>query len=97
MRTTEAARNRNRMVRRAKKMGHDPILLSNSGAMELWVCRNCQSVMDCWDSPTQTNGPMPHVACSNNLLSRSQVFGFWVAVVVLLASFWGALIYWVWK
>lgn len=64
MRTREARRNRNKALKRTKRMGHDVRLISRSGAVELYGCMNCTDTMDCWDSPAIVNGPMPERKCS---------------------------------
>ena len=65
MRTREALTLRNKAVRTAKKMGHNPTMVVHTGAMELWACTNqgCNVVMDCWDDPAVYNGTMPKVKC----------------------------------
>ena len=69
MRTKDALKLRNKAVRRSKKMGHEPTLVVNTGAMELWACgkEGCKVVMDCWDDPAGYNGPMPHTKCLGKL------------------------------
>jgi hypothetical protein len=65
MRTSKARTARDEAVEKAIKQGHKPKMLTQSGAMELWVCENgCNKIMDAWDSPAIVNGPMPHVECT---------------------------------
>ena len=65
MRTHEARKLRDRALKRSRKKGHDMCLISKSGAMELYGCLNngCNDTIDCWDSPSIVNGPLPHVPC----------------------------------
>lgn len=63
MRTHEARRMRKKALRYAKHGGHDVLLISKTGAMELYGCLNCTETMDLWDSPAIVNGPMPHRRC----------------------------------
>ena len=66
MRTNEAKRTRNRALKDARKHGHDVALISESGALELYGCynKNCNDIMDIWDSPAIVNGPMSHRPCT---------------------------------
>ena len=48
MRTHSARRARDNALVTATLAGHEPLRLTRSGAMELWVCKNCDVVMDCW-------------------------------------------------
>ena len=65
MRTREARKLRDRALKDARKHGHNMCLISKSGAMELYGCLNqgCNDTIDCWDSPSIVNGPLPHVPC----------------------------------
>jgi hypothetical protein len=66
MRTQEARQLRDKAVSDAIALGHSPLLLTHSGAMELWVCENgCNAVIDAWDSPAIVNGRMAHIECKN--------------------------------
>ena len=79
MRTSEARRMRDRALRDARKQGHDVALITKSGALELYGCRNkCDAVMDIWDSPAMINGPMAEVECPDGRPSSSP----WVAIAI---------------
>lgn len=82
MRTHSARKARDRAVVSATFAGHEPHRLTCSGAMELWVCKRCNVVMDCWDNPTVVNGPMPRVRCRGSARTRLQgiLTGCWLFV-----------------
>jgi rubrerythrin len=63
MRTQEAEEKKADAIQRAEDMGHETMLLTKSGAMELWVCKACGKPMDIWDSPAQVNGSLPYEIC----------------------------------
>lgn len=63
MRTEEAENKRDEAITKAREKGHDPMLLTKSGAMELWVCKLCGRPMDAWDNPAVVNGVLPNVPC----------------------------------
>lgn len=76
MKTFSATKARDKAVSAALRQGHAPMMLTKSGAMELWVCQNkgCYQRFDAWDTPTQINGPMPHSACKfsdQKIISRA--------------------------
>ena len=76
MRTREARKLRDRALKDARKHGHNMCLISKSGAIELYGClnRGCNDTIDCWDSPSIVNGPLPHVPCrSADRPARSKI------------------------
>jgi hypothetical protein len=82
MRTHKARGARDRAVVSAIFSGHDPQRLTHSGAMELWVCKNCNVVMDCWDNPAVVNGPMSRTRCRGATRTRLERIctGCWLFV-----------------
>ena len=72
--TDRAKRELRKSFKRAKKLGHDPRLISKLGYCELYGCMNvdCNATMDAWDSPPGVNGPMEHAKCRNPKLSTIQ-------------------------
>ena len=84
MRTSSARRVRNKALMRSVLSGHDPILVTKSGAMELWVCQNCDALIDCWDSPAIVNGPMQFTTCPERKLGRLR--SAWAAVALIISN-----------
>jgi hypothetical protein len=82
MRTHSARRIRDKAVVAATLAGHEPVKLTLSGAMELWVCRNCDVVMDCWDNPAVVNGPMSRTRCRGATRTRLERIcaGCWLLI-----------------
>lgn len=90
MRTSEARRMRDKALKRARKQGHDVALITKSGALELYGCRNkCDAVMDIWDSPAMINGPLAEVECRDRrlppppLFDRMAIANFGMAIATL--------------
>ena len=82
MRTHSARRARDNALVTATLAGHEPVRLTLSGAMELWVCKNCDVVMDCWDNPAVVNGPMSRTRCRGATRTRLERIcaGYWLFI-----------------
>ncbi len=82
MRTHSARRARDNALVTATLAGHEPLRLTRSGAMELWVCKNCDVVMDCWDNPAVVNGPMSRTRCRGATRTRLERIcaGCWLLI-----------------
>ena len=82
MRTHGARCARDKALVAANLGGHEPVRLTRSGAMELWVCKRCNAVMDCWDNPAIVNGPMSRTRCRGATRSRLEriCVGCWLLI-----------------
>ena len=67
MRTLRARSLRRRSLLRARLYGHKPALVSHHGALALYACYGCNSLMEVWDSPDCVNGSMPQVPCKKDV------------------------------
>jgi len=74
MRTREARKLRKKNLRRVRILGHRPELITHSGALALYGCYLCESVMEVWDAPAIVNGPMPESPCRGAKPSRIRDF-----------------------
>lgn len=96
VRTEGAKRLVRRSIRDAVGLGHDPVLVSKAGYMELYACKNsgCTMTFDCWDSPEICNGPMPRARCRSsqatqrdkNIFSWLRVLSAWLRVGYILVK-----------
>ncbi len=96
VRTEGARRLVRRSIRNAMRRGHDPVLVTKAGYMELYACRNsgCTMTFDCWDSPEICNGPMPRARCRSsqatqrdrNIFSWLRVLSAWLRVGYILVK-----------
>ena len=84
VRTEGAKRLIRSSIRDATKLGHNPVLVSKAGYMELYACKNsgCTMTFDCWDSPEICNGPMPRARCrSSEATQRGRSIFSWLRVL----------------
>ena len=74
MRTREARKLRKKNLRHARIFGHQPELITHSGALALYGCHLCEAIMEVWDSPAIVNGPMSQLPCCGAKKSRIRKF-----------------------
>lgn len=65
MRTRKARRLLKRGLRIAGLRGHQPRLVSHSGAVRVYGCAaECNAILECWDNPENVGGTMVHTNCN---------------------------------
>jgi hypothetical protein len=84
MKYRKAKKTRDNAIVSATFSGHDPMLLVHSGAMELWVCKNCDALLDAWDRPAIVNGPMPYTRCPE--ARRSKLHSVALGTLLIISS-----------
>ena len=69
MRTREVRKLEKQGLRRARMHGHDPMLVSESGALRLFACAgdDCSALLESWDMPAVVTGAMLHAGCGDRL------------------------------
>lgn len=84
MRGRKAKKVRDNALETAKFSGHDPLLLVRSGAMEVWVCKNCDDILDAWDRPAVVNGRMPYTRCSK--ANRGRLHSLYLGTLLIISN-----------
>jgi len=69
MRTRKARQLVRRGLLIARVRGHQPTLISHSGAMILYGCKEskCYALLEGWDNPDNVCGPMVHTNCGTEI------------------------------
>lgn len=70
MRTRKARQLLRRGLRVSKIRGHQPVIVSHTGAIKLYGCKRgkCFAILECWDNPDVVSGTMVHTNCSHREL-----------------------------